>query len=181
MPSIDYDCAGCGHRHEGTDGSESNPWPVIDFLRPEAYLRMTFWERMMRTRSTDELCLIDNGRGVDCYLSGYLSLPVHGETEVLLIHQAWARISEDDYLDLVENWEHPRFRGDYRGDLASVLPGHEDSLSVPVRVIAPGRLPPMITPAPGSGHDLLREAEEGLSREEAELRIRSTLLQDQVH
>src|SRR5699024_8186977 len=34
MTGIDYDCAGCGRRHEGTDGSEANPWPVIEFVRP---------------------------------------------------------------------------------------------------------------------------------------------------
>lgn len=177
MTGIDYDCAGCGRRHQGADGTEANPWPLIEYARPEAFLRMSPWEQLMRTRSTDELCLIDNGRTVDCYLTGYLSLPVLGEG-TQLVHQAWVQVSENDYLDLVEHWEHPRFRGDYRGSLASELPGHEDSLSVPVRVTAPGRLPPVITPETGSGHALVREAQEGVSRQEAELRIRSTLLAD---
>lgn len=177
MAGIDYDCGGCGRRHEGTDGSEANPWPLIEFIRPEAFLRMSSWDQLLRSRSTDELCLIDNGRTVDCYLTGYLSLPVAGEEGVCLVHQAWAQVSENDYLDLVENWEHPLFRGDFHGTLASLLPGHADSLSVPVRVAAPGRLPPVITPAEGTGHALQREAQEGVSRQEAELRIRSTLLE----
>lgn len=177
MTGIDFDCAGCGRRHEGTDGTEENPWPLIEYVRPEAFLRMSTWEQLTRTRSTDELCLIDNGRSVDCYLTGYLTLPVRGE-ESLLVHQPWVQVSQDDYLDLVEHWEHPRFRGDYLGTLASELPGHGDSLSIPVRVAAPGRLPPLITPDPGSGHALVREAQEGISRREAELRLRSTLLED---
>lgn len=176
MTGIDYDCAGCGRRHEGTDGTEANPWPLIEYARPEVFLRMSPWEQLMRTRSTDELCLIDNGRSVDCYLTGYLTVPILGEEEALLIHQPWVHVSEDDYLDLVENWEHPRFRGDYRGTLASELPGHGDSLSVPVRVTAPGRLTPRIVPEAGTGHALVREAQEGVSRQEAELRLRSTLL-----
>ena len=177
MTGIDYDCAGCGRRHEGADGTEANPWPLIEFGRPEAFLRMSAWEQLIRTRSTDELCLIDNGRSVDCYLTGYLSHPVMGE-EAQLVHQVWAQVSEGDYLDLVEHWEHPRFRGEYRGTLASELPGHEDSLSVPVRVATPGRLPPVIMPEPGSRHALVREAREGVSRREAELRLRSTLLDE---
>ncbi|HLQ80395.1 MAG TPA: DUF2199 domain-containing protein [Brachybacterium sp.] len=177
MTGIDYDCAGCGRRHEGTDGSEANPWPVIEFVRPEAMLRMSPWEQLTRTRSTDELCLIDNGRSVDCFLAGYLSLPVEGE-DALLVHQPWAQVSEGDYLDLVDHWEQPSFRGEYRGTLASDLPGHDDSLSVPVRVTVHGRLPPLIVPAASSGHALAREAREGVGRQEAELRLRSTLLEE---
>lgn len=178
MPGIDYDCAGCGRRHEGTDGTEASPWPLIEYVRPEAFLRMSSWEQLTRTRSTDELCLIDNGRSVDFYLAGYLSLPVLGEEGPLLVHQVWAQVSEDDYLDLVEHWEHSHFRGEFHGTLASRLPGHEDSLSVPVRVTAPGRLPPVIRPEEGSGHPLVQEAREGVSRQEAELRLRSTLLDE---
>ncbi|QNN81728.1 DUF2199 domain-containing protein [Brachybacterium sp. Z12] len=88
------------------------------------------------------------------------------------------KVSEDDYLDLVEQWEHPRFRGEYRGTLANLLPGHEDSLSVPVQVSAPGRLPPVIVPDESSGHPLAVEERLGISREEAELRLRSMLLED---
>lgn len=177
MPDIDYDCAGCGHRHEGADGTVANPWPLIEFTRPEAYLRMTPWEQLTRTRSTEELCLIENGGAVDCYLTGYLSLPVLGEA-ALLVYMPWVRVSENDYQDLVEHWEHPHFRGDYPGTLASVLPGCENSLSVPVRVIAPGRMAPLIVPEETSGHALVREEQEGISRQEAELRLRSMLLED---
>ncbi|WP_394214193.1 DUF2199 domain-containing protein [Brachybacterium vulturis] len=177
MPGIDYDCAGCGRRHTGADGTEDNPWPLIEFGRPAAFLRMSPWEQLMRTRSTDELCLIDNGRSVDCFLTGFLSLAVHGGGS-RLIYVPWVQVDENDYLDLVEHWEHPRYRGDFRGTLASELPGHGGSLSVPVRVSAPGRLPPVITPEAGCGHPLVQEAREGISRREAELRIRSMLLED---
>lgn len=179
MRGIDYDCDGCGRRHEGTDGTEDNPWPVIDLARPEAYLRMDPWEQLTRVRSTEELCLIDNGGSVDCFLKGFLSLPVHGDGARLL-YSPWVRVSETDYLDLVENWEHPRYRGSYLGTLASELPGHEDSLAVPMRVTAPGRLPPVFVPEPGTDHALVHEESEGISRQEAELRIRSMLLDDEA-
>lgn len=177
MIGIDFDCEGCGRRHEGSDGTEANPWPLIDFPRPDAFARMPPWEQLTRTRSTDELCLIDNGRSVDCYLTGYLSLPVQ-EEEALLVYLPWVQVSETDYLDLVEHWEQPRFRGEYRGPLANELPGYEDSLSVPVRVIAPGRMAPVIVPEEASEHVLVREEREGISRQEAELRIRSVLLEE---
>lgn len=177
MPGIDYDCAGCGHRHEGADGTMANPWPLIEFTRPEAYLRLSPWEQLTRTRSTDELCLIANGGSIDCYLTGYLSLPVRGEA-AMLVFKPWIQVSEKDYLDLVEHREQPRFRGDYPGTLASDLPGCENSLSVPVRVIAPGQRPPLIVPEEASGHALVREEQEGIGRQEAELRLRSMLLED---
>ena len=177
MPDIDYDCTSCGRRHDGGDGTEANPWPLIDFARPEALLQMNRWEQLTRSRSTEELCLIDNGSSVDCFLRGFLSLPVQGE-EALLIFAPWGKGSEGGYLDLVEQWEHSRFRGEYRGTLANLLPGHEDSLSVPVQVSAPGRLPPVIVPDESSGHPLAVEERLGISREEAELRLRSMLLED---
>ncbi|GAA4526277.1 DUF2199 domain-containing protein [Brachybacterium paraconglomeratum] len=177
MPGIDYDCAGCGQRHEGADGTVANPWPLLEFTRPEAYLQMDPWELVLHARSTDELCLIENGDSVDCYLTGYLSLPVLGEA-AMLVYMPWVHVSEDDYLELVQHWEHPRFRGDYRGTLASMLPGYENSLSIPVRVLVRGRTPPLILPEESSGHALVREEQEGISRQEAELRIRSMLLEE---
>lgn len=177
MTGIDYDCAGCGVRHEGADGSEARPWPLIEFTGPEALLRMTPWERLLHSRSTAELCLIDNGTTVDCYLSGFLAIPVRGE-EATLVYAPWVAVSENDYLDLVEHWEDPRHRGRYRGMLASRLPGIEDPLSIPVRITAPGMLPPEVVPDPDSGSVLVREGREGISRHEAELRVRSMLLED---
>lgn len=178
MAGIDYDCAGCGRRHEGADGTEANPWPVVDFPRPEALLRMGAWERLLRTRSSEELCLIDNGSSVDCYLRALLTLPVRAEEGVTLVHAPWVAVAETDYLELVEHWEDPRYRGSFRGTLASALPGYADPLSVPVHVSAPGGLPPVVTPDPSCDHPLARDGREGISRQEAELRIRTMLLEE---
>ncbi|MGP9539659.1 DUF2199 domain-containing protein [Brachybacterium sp. AOP43-C2-M15] len=177
MTGIDYDCEGCGRRHEGADGTEANPWPLLEFDGPEAYLRMNPWERVFRARATEEMCLIDNGDTVDCYVTGVLSLPVRDE-EARLLYVPWVKLREADYVDLLENWGNLRFRGSYRGTLASVLPGCEHPQAVPVLVTAPGQLPPLIEPDPASGHALVREQREGISRQEAELRIRSMLLED---
>lgn len=177
MSGIDYDCAGCGERHRGADGTEEKPWPLIDLVHPEPVLRMNRWERLTRVRATEEACLLDNGSTVDCYVRGFLSLPVAGE-EALLVYSPWAQLSQDDYLDLVEHWERPDFRGEYRGTLANELPGCPGSLAVPVQVITPGLMPPLIVPELTGEHGLWREEREGITRREAELRIRSVLLEE---
>ena len=76
MPGIDYDCAGCGHRHEGADGTVANPWPLIEFTRPEVYLRMDPWEQLTRTRSTDPVEATDTIRGRYSVPSTRMARPV---------------------------------------------------------------------------------------------------------
>lgn len=175
---IDYDCASCGVRHLGADGTEENPWPLIDFVHPEPVLRMNRRQRRFRVRSTEELCLMDTGSEVDCFVRGILWIPVQGEEEAMLMYAPWVRISKDDYLELVDPPDEGAVRWEFEGTLANELPGCRGSLDLPVRLMVPGAVPPMIVPEQGEGHALWREEREGITRKEAELRVRSMLLED---
>lgn len=177
MSGIDYDCAGCGVRHEGADGTDEHPYPIIEAPRPDAYLRMAPRDRLLRASSSDTVCTILTDEGTQCFVAGFLVIPVEGE-ESQLDHLAWAQVSEVDYLDFVENWAQPWLPPTRDATLASAVPGYEESLSVPVQVLTHGWRPPLIVPDLAADHPLALDARDGISRAEAELRVRSILLEE---
>src|SRR5699024_1173091 len=62
--------------------------------------------------------------------------------------------------------------------LATALPGYEAAMTVPVLVSTRGPYRPMITPDSTFDHPLVRDFHGGVTRREAELRIRAFQLQD---
>src|SRR5690606_29113373 len=68
------------------------------------------------------------------------------------------------------------YRTVYPGRLASALPGYENAGPVPVLVHSRGDLRPLIGPDPTNESPLGRDLLDGITREEAELRIRAFLL-----
>lgn len=175
MAGIDFDCAYCGEHHHGTDGSAASPWPALGFHRPDPYLELDTHARRFHARTTDDLCLIERGEGIDCFLRAILSLPITGE-QITLEYGPWAAVSEAGYLDYAEHYEDPAHRELYAGQLATAIPGYEQPFAVPVQVITRGLERPLLVPDSTFGHALVRDFYDGISRREAELRIRSMLL-----
>ncbi|GAA1487354.1 DUF2199 domain-containing protein [Brachybacterium sacelli] len=175
MAGIDFDCAYCGEHHRDTDGSASSPWPALAFRRPDPYLDLDTHARRFHARATDDLCVIDRDRGPDCYVRVTLSIPIRDE-EITLEYGPWASVGEGSYLDYVEHYEDPDHREHYAGQLATAIPGYSHPFSVPVQVITRGMQRPVIVPDSTFGHALVRDFYDGISRTEAELRIRSMLL-----
>lgn len=181
MTGIDFDCETCGEHHEEHDGTPASPWPLLEFPAPEAFLRMDPWDRILRTRLEETLCLIDNGRSTDAYVTAILRFPVRGE-EAALLCAPWVHIDVDAFREALANFADPRYRETIPGTLATVLPGLEEPLGIPVRVqVTGGGLPPLISPdAHARARPLAHELRVGITRAEAELRLRSMMLDDPV-
>lgn len=175
MTGIDYDCAYCGEHHQGTDGSQADPWPALGFRRPDPYLDLDTRSRRMSAQATDDLCVIERGTRSDCFVRAILPLPIIGET-ISLEYGPWVQIGVGSYLDYVEHYDDPHHAQDYAGQLATALPGYTNPLSVPVQVITRGEMRPLLVPDSTFGHPLVRDFYDGITRTEGELRIRSMLL-----
>jgi hypothetical protein len=175
MSGIDHDCVACGSRHEGRVGSVKSSWPALGFHRPDPYLLLTPHERERHARATDDLCVIDRPGGQDCFVRGLLPLPIVGEP-CILEYGPWVAVSASSFTDYVENYERADHREHYAGHLATAIPGYSRSAAVPAQVDTQGMFRPQVVPDSTFGHALVRDFYDGITRKEADLRVRETML-----
>lgn len=176
MVGIDYRCGSCGSEHRGTDGREGSPWPALSFRRPDAYVALSRHLRRHHAAATNDLCWIATGQGVRCFLRGCLSVPILGES-ITLEYGLWVEVSEEVFLDYQLHYEDPEGLGTYVGAPANAIPGYEDTAALPLQILCqPFPHRPQLRPDSLHRHPLSRDVHRGISRAEAELRVRAFLL-----
>lgn len=174
MTGIDFDCPHCGDHFHDTDGTAQSPWPALTFRRPDPYLELTDRERRA-SQADNDLCVIHRSDHTDCFVRVVMSVPII-EQDRTLEYGPWARVSAFSFEDYLRHYERPDHRATYAGHLATAIPGYRDALSVPVQVLTRGLVRPEIVPDSTFEHPLVRDFYDGITRKEAELRIRSMLL-----
>lgn len=188
---MDFYCDDCLRTHHGADGTEHAPWPVHDYMGPDVLAELGPLE-MMSLFLEGGLCLVAGPEGIECYVQVLLTLPVFGEPGRALHYAPWARVAPEDLLEhmaALREAERRRARrsarrrhpvlSEFDGVLATALPDYPDSLGQPVRLIAREQgEPTTIVPDPFSEHPLARDLRDGISLQEAELRVRSLALTD---
>lgn len=179
MTGIDFDCPCCRTSHHDTDGSRLRPWPALAFRRPDAYLELTE-SRRHNAQATDDLCLIRWPDRTDCYIRVVMSLPITQDPVRRLDYGPWVSVSESDFNECLEHYEDDSYRAAYGGHLATALPGYRSVTTVPVLVRTRGRFRPVISPDSTFDHPLVRDFHDGITRKEAELRIRAFQLRDSM-
>lgn len=176
MVGIDYRCGVCGREHPGTDGGEENPWPALSFRRPDGYAALSRHGRRHHAAATDELCWIAEGSRVRFFVRGCLSVPILGE-DITLEYGLWAEVSHEVFEDYQLHYEDADGGETYLGAPANEIPGYEGTEAVPLQIeCRPFPHRPQLRPDSLYDHPLVRDVHRGISRVEAELRIRAFLL-----
>lgn len=177
MSGIDFDCPSCATTHRGTDGTRDRPWPVLAYGLPDPFLDLAP-HRLRDVGVTDDLCWIDRPEGVQYFVRVAMSMPIRDEPERRLDCSPWVALAEPDLLDILEHIEDDSSRAVYPGRLATTLPYYAAGPPVPLLVSSRGHLRPEVGPEPGCELPLARDLVQGITRKEAELRIRAFLLCD---
>lgn len=177
MTGIDFDCPCCRKTFRGTDGTSEHPWPALGFRRPDPYLELTLPE-LHHADATDDLCWIARPDRTDFFVRAVMTIPIRDDPARQLDYGPWVSIGESDFLAALEHVEDPGHRAVCAGRLATALPDYDEVTAVPVLVRARGLARPEIVPDPDFDHPLVRDVQEGITRAEAELRIRAFLLRD---
>ena len=177
MTGIDFDCPSCATTHCGTDGTRDRPWPVLAFDLPDLFVDLAP-HRLRDVGVTDDLCWIDRPEGVRYFARVAMPMPIRDDPERRLDYAPWVALAEPDVLDILEHIEDDSYRAVYSGQLSTALPDYAAGPPVPLLVRSRGHLRPVVGPEPDCEHPLARDLAQGISREEAELRIRAFLLSD---
>lgn len=177
MTGIDFDCPCCRTSHRETDGSPLRPWPALGFRRPDPYLELTP-AGLQHAQATDDLCIIYGPDRTECFIRAVMSLPIVQDPVRRLEYGPWVSVSRGDFDEYIEHYEDATYRAVYSGHLATALPGYEAATTVPVLVRTRGAYRPVLSPDSTFDHDLVRDFHRGITREEAELRLRASLLTD---
>ena len=105
-----------------------------------------------------------------------MHVPIRDDPERRMEYAPWVSLAEDDVLDILDHVGDDGYRTVYPGRLANALPGYETAGPASVLVHSRGDLRPLIGPDPTNESPLGRDLLGGITREEAELRIRAFLL-----
>lgn len=175
MTGIDFDCCSCAVTHRGTDGTRDRPWPVLSFAVPDPLLRLAPHE-LRDAEIAEDLCWIDRPEGAEQYVRVSMHVPIREDPERRMEYSPWVALAEEDVIDILDHLGDDAYRTVHPGRLASALPGYGTAGPVPVLVHTRGNLRPLIGPDPTSESPLGRDLVDGITREEAELRIRAFLL-----
>lgn len=175
MSGIDVDCPSCAVTHRGTDGTRDRPWPVLAFDLPDPVLELAP-HQLRHAEISEDLCWIDLPEGTEYYARVSLTMPIRDDPERRMDYLPWVALDERHVIDILDHLGDDAYRAVYPVRLATELPDYERAGPVPMLLHSRGHLRPVIAPDPSCEHPLVRDLVDGITRGEAELRIRAFLL-----
>jgi len=165
--SIKYICSCCGQEHE--------EWPALTYISPTPYHNLTEEEKKSIAQLSDDFCLILHSDQIDRFIRCTLTQKVIDHCENLE-YGLWVSLSEKSYNDYSDNFRNENHITKYFGWLNNDLAGYEFGESIPTTVFTrPGNDRPNIVPHEDFDHPFVRDYYNGITKTEAEQRIREML------
>lgn len=162
-----HTCENCGKEH--TD------WPALAFMSPYHYHNLSKEEKEEKGELGGDHCIIIHEDCTDRFIRCTLSQKVNDHCEDLE-YGLWVSLSEKSYLDYEENFNNENHITQYFGWLCNSIPVYENTLSIPTTVqTRTGNLRPLIIPHSDFEHPFVKDYYQGISKEEAEKRIKDML------
>lgn len=160
-----YKCNTCGKEHE--------EWPALAFNSPFHYNNLSEEEKKRIAKLGNDSCIVQHEDQTDLFIRATLSQKVNKHCEAL-DYGLWVSLSEKNYLDYQENFNNPNHDTQYFGWLCNSIPEYENTLSIPTTVkTRKNNQRPEIIPHDDFDHPFVKDYYEGITKEEAEKRIRN--------
>ncbi|MFN8309778.1 MAG: DUF2199 domain-containing protein [Chitinophagales bacterium] len=163
-----YRCTKCGKIHE--------EWLALTFDSPTAYNVLPETIKKEIGELTSDFCMVRHPEQTDRFIRGTLTLKVTDHCEDL-DYGVWVSLSEKSFQDYSENFGNPNHEAKYFGWLNNDIPEYEvreDGIPTTVFTRKDG-LRPEIVPHQDFDHQLVRDYYNGISKTEAEQRIKDML------
>lgn len=162
-----YKCTNCGQEHD--------EWPALTFYTPTPYHDLTEKEKTTLGEISSDFCVITNPEQTDRFIRCTLTQKVIDHCENLE-YGIWVSLSEKSYQDYADNFNNDNHETQYFGWLCSRIPEYQDTMNIPTTVkTKTGNNRPEVIPHDDFDHPFVRDYYNGITKEEAEKRIKSML------
>jgi len=165
--SIKYTCGCCGKTHEN--------WPALTFISPDNYEYLSQNDKEKITELKSDTCIINYPNQIDTFIRCTLIQTVNDHCEDL-DYGLWVSLGEKSFRDYMENFDNENHETEYFGWLCNNIPEYKFSESIPTTVrTKKGNQRPEIFPHESFDHPFVKDYYNGISKEEAEKRIKTML------
>jgi len=166
--TIKYICDCCGKEHES--------WPAITYNAPNSYTNLSSEEKEEIAVIDQDFCVIKYADDhIDRFIRVVLIQKVNDHCENLE-YGFWVSLSETSFKDYLENFDNENHETQYFGWLSNYIPQYQFSNSIPTTVVTKsGNDRPEIFPHNDFDHPFVKDFYNGITKEEAEKRIREIL------
>ena len=162
-----YICSRCGKEHK--------TWPALAYFTPTAYFLLTKKEKKEIARLDSDFCVIRYPDETNWFIRCTLTQKVIDHCEDL-DYGLWVSLSESDFEDYSAHFKSENHQASYFGWLSNVLPDYQFKEAIPTTVITgSGDHRPQIVPMEDYDDPLVEDYYNGITKEEAERRIREML------
>ncbi|WP_286911813.1 DUF2199 domain-containing protein [Flavobacterium sp. UBA4197] len=171
--SIKYTCECCGKSHES--------WPALTFISPDNYNCLPQQDKDNIAELKSDTCIINYPDQIDRFIRCILIQTVTDHCEDL-DYGLWVSLSDKSFQDYMENFDDQNHETQYFGWLCNNIPGYEFSESIPTTVYTKkGNQRPEIVPHKNFDHPFVRDYYNGITKKEAERRIKTMLQKIEDH
>ncbi|WP_298348347.1 DUF2199 domain-containing protein [uncultured Dokdonia sp.] len=165
--STKFDCSKCGKAH--------SEWPALGYISPDNYHNLIEKEKAELAILNSDFCEIHYEDQIDRFIRVTLTQKVNSSCQNL-DYGLWVSLSEKSYSDYKENFNNTHHETGYFGWLCSNIASYESTSSIPCDVITKGgNERPEILPHKDFEHPFVQDYYNGISKMEAESRIRDML------
>lgn len=166
--TIKYICDCCGKEHES--------WPAITHNAPNSYNNLSTQEKEEIAVIDQDFCVIKYADDhIDRFIRVVFIQKVNDHCENLE-YGFWVSLSETSFKDYLENFDNENHETQYFGWLSNYIPQYDFSNSIPTTVVTKsGNDRPEIFPHNDFDHPFVKDFYNGITKEEAEKRIREIL------
>jgi hypothetical protein len=164
---MNFTCSECGQVHES--------WPALAFDTPVYYSELSQEDKQKISQISADFCVIKHPDRIDRFIRCILIQQVVDECQC--IHYGlWVSLSEKSFNDYKENFDNDNHEAQYFGWLSNNIWGYEGTTSIPTTVVKmKGNQRPEVFPHEDFDHQFVRDYYNGITRNEAEKRIKTAI------
>jgi len=156
-------------------GKELNEWPSWGYKFPDSYAALSEIEKDEIAEISDDFCIIRHPDQTDHFIRCTLNQKVIDHCQDLE-YGLWVSLSEKSFEDYRSTFENDNHEATYFGWLCNGLPDYNFNESIPTTIYTrTGNQRPDIVPHQEFDHPFVRDYYDGITKSEAERRIRVML------